>query len=625
MSEFPHELIRQVQICSRAAAGLPDYNPSDPTLPALPSLSAAIAAFEPSPPQLRCKNCKGRLLRGLESIICMYCGQAPQNDAVPDPICFTSSIAYHWLLRSLHLDGSEMVEPLTNKSEQDQGQTSPKALTPLSNFLDLKIPWKPEMEKQEASVSDEHSQESRRSLSLTGVAPDNFFFKSKKDVLSDMSTEQPFMHSQIATAGTKDVAAFDHQNLFQNVQSSEAAGSSSKHKTSDALSGWEADFQSADTEKQNVGDGSFGHFTGSSPDYENKIQDSLLFDKSGSGNKLWDSQSIDHSTGLEVDLASHFDSVFGPGKDPIDEKPKDNPAASPPFGDWNSDDVWNNLSNESHFAGRTDATISTNDENILDNSKDLSTSADLFQDFQWQTNNADMTESKTTNEDHKRMDDVWNNLSNESHFAGRTDATISTNDDHILDNSNDLSTSADLFQDFQWQTNNADKAESKITNEDHNTMDDDSFGEWNDFTGSTSLQIPSSNDWIGSEYQVSTSDKKSSELDLFGLENNFEERDFGDFAQPNLFSTSTSKDNVLTKEVIAVASESPASDWLSDATIPSFESGQAPKTSDAIGQSPEVKDDVTMLISQMHDLSFMLESNLSIPSNSDAHNSSPKD
>ncbi|KAL0405392.1 UNVERIFIED_CONTAM: hypothetical protein Slati_3853100 [Sesamum latifolium] len=106
MSRIPHELIRQVQISTRAAAGLSDYNPSDPTLPALPSLSAAIAAFDPSPPHLRCENCNGRLLRGSESIICVYCGRGSHYDVVLDPISFTSTIGYQWLLRSLRLDGS---------------------------------------------------------------------------------------------------------------------------------------------------------------------------------------------------------------------------------------------------------------------------------------------------------------------------------------------------------------------------------------------------------------------------------------------------------------------------------------------------------------------------------------
>lgn len=73
--ELPNDLIQQAKISTRTEAGLPDYNPDDPSLPAMPSLSASVAAFDPSPPYLRCKHCQGKLLRGLQSLICIYCGQ----------------------------------------------------------------------------------------------------------------------------------------------------------------------------------------------------------------------------------------------------------------------------------------------------------------------------------------------------------------------------------------------------------------------------------------------------------------------------------------------------------------------------------------------------------------------
>ncbi|KAL0405393.1 UNVERIFIED_CONTAM: hypothetical protein Slati_3853200 [Sesamum latifolium] len=323
----------------------------------------------------------------------------------------------------------------TNKSEQDQGQSSPKTLTPLSDFLNFKIQWPAETEKEESSFSDKPSEESKGSLSLNGVAPDKFFIKSKRDVLSDMPTEQLFMDNQFENAG-RDVAAPDHQNLFQNFQSSDPADSSSEHKTSEMFSGWEADFQSSDSVNHCGGYESSKNFAGSSDN---------------SGNKVQDSQSIDYSTGLEGDLAAEIDSVFGPGKDQNDEKPKDNPAVTPAF-DWNSDDMWNNLrSNDSRSAGGFDATISskdaTKDDHALENSKDLSTGADLFQDFQSQTNYTEMTENKMRNEDREiindekpkdspavtpafddwNSDDMWNNLrSNDSRFSGGFDATISS-------------------------------------------------------------------------------------------------------------------------------------------------------------------------------------------------------
>lgn len=106
--QLPTDLIHQVQIALRNDVGLTTYDPHDPTLPSLPSISASIAGIEPStPPYLRCKNCKGKLLRGVQSLICIYCGKQQQNkDLPPDPISFTSTFAYRWLLQSLQLDES---------------------------------------------------------------------------------------------------------------------------------------------------------------------------------------------------------------------------------------------------------------------------------------------------------------------------------------------------------------------------------------------------------------------------------------------------------------------------------------------------------------------------------------
>ncbi|KAL7142282.1 hypothetical protein ABFS83_08G113700 [Erythranthe nasuta] len=565
MPQIPHQLIREVQIRTRADAGLSDYNPSDPTLPALPSLSAAIATTEPD----RCRNCKGKLLRGSDSIICVYCGIGPHYDVVPDPICFTSTVGYQWLLRSLRLNGSEMVDP-GNKGDQDQVQRSPKALTRLSDFLNFKIQWPIESDKDEISFADKHSEETKRSsLSLPGFAPDKFFLNSKGNVLSDTSIEKSFIHNQFHTVDRKDVAAFEDQNLFQNVQSSNPAEISSEHKISEAFSEWDADFQSADFGNQHSGDKSSEQFADSSASSVIKFQDPL---------------SLDPSTGLKVDLTAEIDSVFGPGKDLNDGKLNDNPAVSPAFDDWD----WNNLSsNKSNFSGVIDATVSTKngmeDDYGLEYSKNLSTGDDLFQDFQSPTNYSEMAENKTNVEERG------------------------------LEYSKDLSISDDLFQDFQSPTNFQDM--NKIDVEEHNkTMDEDLFEEWDDFTGSTSSQVASQSAWTGGDYQVSTSEQKSSEMDFFSSSNDFAEADFGGFSQPNLFSTSTSNSNALT-EANSIVPEIP--NWLSDGNE------AAKNVVDASEKS--TKDEVMMLISQMHDLSFMLDTNLSIPTGSDGHSSSAKD
>ncbi|KAL0301795.1 UNVERIFIED_CONTAM: hypothetical protein Sradi_6456300 [Sesamum radiatum] len=188
--------------------------------------------------------------------------------------------------------------------------------------------------------------------------------------------------------------------------------------------------------------------------------------------------------------------------------------------------------------------------------------------------------------------------------------------------------------------------ENKTRNEDQEIINEDSFGEWNDFfTGSSSLQVPPQSAGIGSDYQVPTSDQKSSEIDLLSLDNKFDERNLGSFSQPNLSSeidllsldnkldkgnlgsfsqpnlcpTATSDSDALT-EANVIMPENHASSC--DASSP-YESGQGANNRDATGKSPD--DDVKMLISQTHDLSFMLETDLSIPSGSEAPKSPPKD
>ncbi|KAL3848991.1 hypothetical protein ACJIZ3_010873 [Penstemon smallii] len=643
MPEFPHELIRQLQICSRAAAGLPDYNPEDPTLPALPSLAATIATLDPSPPHLRCENCKGKLLRGNESNICMYCGRPHRTDVVPEPICFTSTTGYQGLLRGLNLDGSEIVKPVTNKNEHEQGQSSLKAEIPLSDFLNFRIAWPAEREKEEASVSDQHSEDSRRFLSFTGVAPDNFFFKTKRD-----------------TSGTSSEVPFE----------------------------WEADFQFAGSENEHSVSKSSDHFIDSSAD---------------SANKVGESESFGHFSGSEVDLGAHMDSMFGPGKDINDGLPKENPATSPGFSDWNSDELLNNVSsNESQIVGGFDDITTANDDHTLENPKDLSKSVDLFEGFQWQTNDTNVTKStpvveehRTINEDsldewndftnvtknmpiveeHKTINedsfDEWNDFTNvtknkpiaeehktinEDSFDEWNDFTNMTKNKPIVeehktinedsfDEWNDFTNvtknrsiveerktinedSFDEWNDFTNVTKNTPIVEEhKTINEDsfdewndftnvtkntpiveeHKTINEDSFDEWNDFTGSSSIQDPFANVLIESNVLLSTSDiKMSSEIDLFGANSKVEEGDFGSFSEPNL-STSTSN-SYFPAEVNATVADDAAS-----------------KSEDAFGESTEAKDEVKILISQMHDLSFMLETDLSIPSSSDARNSSARD
>ena len=104
--EIPEDLIKRVQISLRREANLASYNPDDTSLPNLPSLQQTLSQLDPSPPYLRCKHCKARLLRGIQSLICVFCGRHHHLDPIPDPLVFRNTFACRWFLDSLDLDGS---------------------------------------------------------------------------------------------------------------------------------------------------------------------------------------------------------------------------------------------------------------------------------------------------------------------------------------------------------------------------------------------------------------------------------------------------------------------------------------------------------------------------------------
>jgi len=106
---MPLDQIKQLRILLRKEANLSWYEPEKEenlALPKLPSVSETIAKLDPSPSYLRCKNCNGRLIRDMQSFVCVFCGTNSRKDLPPEPIKFKSTIGYRWLLESLQLDGS---------------------------------------------------------------------------------------------------------------------------------------------------------------------------------------------------------------------------------------------------------------------------------------------------------------------------------------------------------------------------------------------------------------------------------------------------------------------------------------------------------------------------------------
>ena len=105
--EIPFDLIHGLQSGLRAAAGVPSYDPANPALPPLPSIEDAAAELDSTlPPNHRCKQCRGGLLRGPQSTLCIYCGADRRREGFSYEISFNSTVGCRKLLESLGLDGS---------------------------------------------------------------------------------------------------------------------------------------------------------------------------------------------------------------------------------------------------------------------------------------------------------------------------------------------------------------------------------------------------------------------------------------------------------------------------------------------------------------------------------------
>ncbi|KAL7185824.1 hypothetical protein ACSBR2_027730 [Camellia fascicularis] len=206
--------------------------------------------------------------------------------------------------------------------------------------------------------------------------------------------------------------------------------------------------------------------------------------------------------------------------------------------------------------------------------------------------------------------ELWNNSDFlASPQVDKVDETIKSKDGITADNLyNNSSTSIDWFPDDQWLTNSMIVPDNKTISE-----DDDSFGVWNDITSSTSAQNPSKNSLTQSGNQIATTDEKTSDIIFPSLTNNFQAMDFGSFSQPHLFSGSFSNQNG-SFEVNNTESGVPALDRMADVKVEGVTVGQADEGGDMFNSAIQSKDDMESLLSQMHDLSFMLKSNLSVPS-----------
>ncbi|KAL2338482.1 hypothetical protein Fmac_012928 [Flemingia macrophylla] len=284
-------------------------------------------------------------------------------------------------------------------------------------------------------------------------------------------------------------------------------------------------------------------------------------------------------------------------------------------------DVWNDFTDSTNAqhspvgvynlevtsqTGKSELTHCPNDTKTGESATGSSSNFDWMQDNQWQGSNKKATGIMTTNEVDDDSFDAWNdftgsNISQDpSSGVSNSVITAQTGKSEITADLNDMKTeegtnassrkSFDWMQDNQWQVNSNKTTDIMITN------DSDSFDAWNGFTSLTTTQDQSSNVWKQTVNQ--TSDEKASEINLLSLSNSSPDVEFSGSLQHDLFSEEFGN---------------------SQSSLPDSSSNRVAEMDIARGNSGNVstavgsKDNVEMLMSQMHDLSFMLENNLSIP------------
>ncbi|OWM75391.1 uncharacterized protein LOC116195740 [Punica granatum] len=353
--QIPLDTIHQLQISVRQEANIPSYDSSGPPFPELPPLEDSISRLDPSPPYLQCKHCKGRLLRGIKSLFCVFCGKEQFGDIPPDPINFRSTTGYRWLLDSLQLDGSEVVELIPEATDRNRGQSTPKDEMPLSELLNLEISWHAEIEKPENTTSEAPPQ-ARSSLNLAGVDLDNFFSEGKGEVTLNQSEEQ---FSSINTNHANESIAFQGQkdlSLFENAQPSTNPVEPKEHERDNNQSSWVTEFQSAGSAAENK-----------------------------------DSRSFDPFAGSQADISTHMDMVFGSANT--------NSGDAIPSSHSNADDWFqDNLGINSTLAG-----------GFMDLTNSSVDAPDWFQDNQGQSGSTNLNQSKVVDENDDSLE-AWDDF-----------------------------------------------------------------------------------------------------------------------------------------------------------------------------------------------------------------------
>ncbi|KAJ4878860.1 dentin sialophosphoprotein-related [Raphanus sativus] len=670
-TEISLDLINQLKLSLRRNANL---DSSSPIL--LPTAPEAISELDASsPPYLRCRSCKGKLLRGIESLICVFCGEQQRtSDNAPDPIKFTSTSAYKWFLSSLNLDGSEMVEPLEETNVSRRGGKVPvvKGVAALSEFLDLEVQWSARDE-----TSDGLSVQNKSPLNLGGISLDDLSkveskreddddfkdprslslfdssVKSQGVVESQQNDNVGLIKGKASSEGRESLSLFagqdsdylaekgnfgffeekDSENSFKEDKNlslfdgKDSLRTSSSRKDDDSFGffeGRDAQGTSSFKEDESFGffegkyaqrnstsneDGNLGLFEGKDGQKNSSFKEDETFglfegvpssndglksfdDKVAASSSDWDSdfQSVsqEKNTGdpfvsSPVDFSAHMDTVFGSGK-PADSST----AYVSNAGDWPQDDFFGNATGKSQNNDQT-----ANDKNegqVVGGNGSPSMDIDWIGDDLWQTSEKKAVE-KTPTDDNDDEDD-WNDFASSANSktpSNLLSRTMESSQEEIFDGMSRVKN--DVKEQSEYEKQNTG---TSMISDIAKVQEDDLFGNWDSFSSSAVLQTPVQ----PPTSHVTPSPEQNQGMNLLEESNHHRDLDSG------LFSESIGG-HTNSEEVTAMPSgTSSTSERTGDPDV------QDQVTTDSRKSKSDVAEEV---MSQMHDLSFMLETKLSVP------------
>lgn len=260
------------------------------------------------------------------------------------------------MLSRINILLQEALGPSTEVNEVHRGRNTLKAEGSLSDLLDLEIKWTSESENLGSSVSGEGSVRRKSRLNLAGIDLDNFSPEAKGDTVVKSSKEHLAATEDIRSKVSNASQGHENLSLFENAGPSETVLRPTEDKNSVAFSGWEAEFQHANSGSLHEGSKEFDPFVGST-----------------------------------VDLSSHMDAVFGSGKDSANVNDDATPASG--TNNWMQDDLWNNLNSKAPaLVGELESTIQAKDGQNLTGPSSLGD--EWFQDDPLQHISAKSTDNK---------------------------------------------------------------------------------------------------------------------------------------------------------------------------------------------------------------------------------------